>query len=340
MNRNESLVVIAVAERLETRVLFDAALTSSTPGMPDLDLSYDNGWSPEDNLTNRNNSAVEKELKFLVPGTIPGATVSLFIDGTLAATATAAAGTISTTLLTTPGAAATLADGTHLVTATLTEPGKDPSAPSAALSISIDTRQPRVTTASTFSVDPVQTAAFTADEPLRQSAVDSVPFIYSSSGQVNWGDVHVGYDDAAKQVRFTFPGYPHGLPDGDYRMVIGSINFEDAAGNRMATSVLIDFFVLAGDANRDRSVGPADFNILASHFGQTGQTFTTGDFDYDGTVGASDFNLLASRFGKTLGPPPPIAATSTLPQRNADIATVILAPVARKHMSLRRPSPL
>jgi hypothetical protein len=339
MSRNESLVI---AERLETRVLFTAALTSATPGTPDLDISYDNGWSPEDNLTNRNNSAVEKELKFLVPGTIPGATVSLFIDGTLAASATAADGTTSTTLLTTPGAAATLADGTHGVTTTLTEPGKDPSAPSAALSITIDTRRPQIAAPGTFAVEPVQTAAFTADEPLRESAVDSVPSIYSKSGQINWGDVHVGYDDAAKQVKLTFPGYPHGLPDGDYRVVIGSINFDDAAGNPLTSSFLIDFFVLAGDANRDRSVGPADFNILASHFGQTGQTFTAGDFDYDGSVGAGDFNLLASRFGTSLGPPPPqpLATTGTLRQRDTDAATVTLAPIARKRLTVRRPPPL
>jgi hypothetical protein len=62
--------------------------------------------------------------------------------------------------------------------------------------------------------------------------------------------------------------------------------------------------VLAGDADHDRTVGPSDFNLLASNFGKTGKTWSTGDFDYDGVVGPADFNLLASNFGKTLPPPP------------------------------------
>ena len=64
---------------------------------------------------------------------------------------------------------------------------------------------------------------------------------------------------------------------------------------------------LVGDADGDRSVGPGDFNLLASHFGQSGQRPATGDFDADGSVGPGDFNLLASQFGATL-PLPPTAA--------------------------------
>jgi hypothetical protein len=65
----------------------------------------------------------------------------------------------------------------------------------------------------------------------------------------------------------------------------------------------LDVFVLPGDADGDRTVGPGDFNILASHFGLGEQNWSTGDFDGDGLVGPSDFNLLASRFGTTLQGP-------------------------------------
>jgi hypothetical protein len=86
------------------------------------------------------------------------------------------------------------------------------------------------------------------------------------------------------------------------------------------------FYVLAGDADHDRTVGPGDFNILASNFGKTGQAWSTGDFDYDGVVGPGDFNILASQFGKTLAPP---AATLSAP--------VVHAPVisAKRNMSKR-----
>ena len=75
------------------------------------------------------------------------------------------------------------------------------------------------------------------------------------------------------------------------------------SGNGSAAKTYLNLFILVGDANHDRTVGPADFNVLASHFGQSGQSWATGDFDGDGTVGAGDFNLLASRFGTTLVTP-------------------------------------
>jgi autotransporter-associated beta strand protein len=56
---------------------------------------------------------------------------------------------------------------------------------------------------------------------------------------------------------------------------------------------------LPGDVNLDLVVGPGDFNLLASHFGQNGQTWSTGDLDGDGTVGPGDFNLLATNFGRS-----------------------------------------
>jgi hypothetical protein len=63
---------------------------------------------------------------------------------------------------------------------------------------------------------------------------------------------------------------------------------------------VLNFFVLKGDVNRNRSVGPEDFNLLASNFGLTGRTYGQGDLDGDGSVGPGDFNILASNFGHAL----------------------------------------
>jgi autotransporter-associated beta strand protein len=57
---------------------------------------------------------------------------------------------------------------------------------------------------------------------------------------------------------------------------------------------------LPGDVDLDDEVGPGDFNLLASNFGKTGQTWSTGDLDGDGLVGPADFNLLASSFGRSV----------------------------------------
>ena len=100
------------------------------------------------------------------------------------------------------------------------------------------------------------------------------------------------------------------LADGDYTVTFGSTGIENAQGMNLGGDRVRDFFFLQGDANRDRRVNLADFNILAANFGRAPRTFGQGDFSYDGTVNLIDFNLLASRFGAALAPGAPADATS------------------------------
>ena len=74
----------------------------------------------------------------------------------------------------------------------------------------------------------------------------------------------------------------------------------DTASNPSTAPFTFDFFVLAGDADRSRTVDTIDFNILATNFALSGKTFSQGDFDYSGTVDTIDFNLLANRFSQSL----------------------------------------
>ncbi|MGF1634938.1 MAG: S8 family serine peptidase [Phycisphaerae bacterium] len=93
------------------------------------------------------------------------------------------------------------------------------------------------------------------------------------------------------------------LPDGDYLLTLSQAGLSDLYGNQalMAEAFELPFFVMAGDADRDRSVSLADFNILASNFGRSDDpAFSEGDFNYDGMVGLEDFNILAGNFGKNL----------------------------------------
>jgi hypothetical protein len=62
------------------------------------------------------------------------------------------------------------------------------------------------------------------------------------------------------------------------------------------TSVLIKH-TFYGDANLDGQVNLADFNKLASNFGQSGRRWAHGDANFDGQVNLFDFNKLASNFG-------------------------------------------
>ena len=100
-------------------------------------------------------------------------------------------------------------------------------------------------------------------------------------------------------------GFASVLVDGNYRASIAPDGVTDIAGNTLASGASsFDFFILAADANRNRSVNLDDFTILAANFGQTGKVFTQGNFNYspDGRVNLDDFTILAAQFGKTLPP--------------------------------------
>jgi hypothetical protein len=104
------------------------------------------------------------------------------------------------------------------------------------------------------------------------------------------------------------------LPDGNYRVRLPSAAVIDAYGSPLAGGdFTFDFFVLAGDGNRDRRVGFEDLVILAQNYGRTGKTFSQGNFNYDagGKVDFEDLVLLAQRYGTTLAPPAAAAMTAS-----------------------------
>ena len=129
--------------------------------------------------------------------------------------------------------------------------------------------------------------------------------------------IAVTWDGKTNTARWTFPGFPGGLPDGNYRATIGAGTVLDPALNALSSSFATDFFVLAGDANHDRTVDFADLVVLAQHYKTTGggMTFDEGDFNYDGNVDFNDLVLLAQRYNTTLAAPTtsaPAAATATV----------------------------
>jgi Big-like domain-containing protein/dockerin type I repeat protein len=118
----------------------------------------------------------------------------------------------------------------------------------------------------------------------------------------------VDYDAATNTATFVFDG---ALPNGNYRATLAADAVADASGNPLAASFAADFFVLAGDVNRDRSVNGTDFAILAGNFGKSGIVYAGGDLNGDGFVNGSDFAILAGNFGRSV--PPPAAAVTRAP---------------------------
>jgi hypothetical protein len=136
----------------------------------------------------------------------------------------------------------------------------------------------------------------------------------TSNTLVARSNIAASYDSSTNTAHFTFPGYPNGvLFDGNYRGRILA-GLPDFFGNALPADASFDFFVLAGDANHDRTVDTLDFNALAANFGGTNKTFSQADFNYDGVVDTLDFNTLAANFGKTLpAPATAIAAAAAAP---------------------------
>jgi hypothetical protein len=114
------------------------------------------------------------------------------------------------------------------------------------------------------------------------------------------------YDPVTATVSFPLGA----LADGNYRATLKAGSVRDAAGNPLAADFALDFFVLAGDANRDRKVDFADLVVLAQNYGQSGKRFSEGDFGLDRNVGFADLVILAQRYNTTLPPPPDASDTA------------------------------
>jgi hypothetical protein len=114
---------------------------------------------------------------------------------------------------------------------------------------------------------------------------------------------------------------------------------QNTAGVVMPADHVFDFFVLAGDVNRNRAVDGSDFAILAGNFGRTAMTFAQGDLTGDGRVDGADFAILAGNFGRQVPPPPAVAVAlrapqSQPPQRRGAPAPAAPAPISKAR---RRP---
>ena len=118
----------------------------------------------------------------------------------------------------------------------------------------------------------------------------------------------IAYLSDRNLARFMLPE----LPEGYYRATLYAGSVRDSAGNKLARNQAWDFYVLAGDANRDRKVNIVDFSLVAAHYSRRA-TFTQGDFDYSGRVDADDLAVVLSRYQMRVNPSAAIIAQSRAP---------------------------
>jgi uncharacterized delta-60 repeat protein len=102
-------------------------------------------------------------------------------------------------------------------------------------------------------------------------------------------------------------------PDANYQVRIRANGVASSTGATNPAAInLPSFFILAGDANRDRTVNFDDLLILGRNYNQSGRTFSQGNFNHsaDGLANFDDLLILARRYGTTLALPPAAAAAS------------------------------
>jgi hypothetical protein len=121
--------------------------------------------------------------------------------------------------------------------------------------------------------------------------------------------ITLAWDAATNTATFTLPSE---LANGDYRATLTAVDVANAGfttldGDQSGAAggdYKLDFFVLMGDADRDRTVNLNDLIRLANPYGSTsGVSYSDGDFDSDGTVNLNDLIRLANNYGTTLGSP-------------------------------------
>ena len=332
----ETITTAAARSAVLGRVFdyFETAVSAApaVPAVPDLLAVADSGVSATDDLTNFNNASASKALRFAVAGTVAGATIRVYADGVLIGSATAVG---TTTTVVTSGTAA-LVDGVRQFAASQQEPGRSESSRTASLAVTVDATAPTLPATPVY-VYGAATArlelTFSEDVRASLSSVDLsvVPFPGGGGGTATVGEPAFPSATTAA-FGLTGPAASGRLANGWYRATLSAAGVADAAGNAAAADATLDFYELLGDLDRDKAVGFADFNILAAHYGKSGQTWATGDLNGDGSVGFEDFNLLAANYGKSVSatpPPMPAAAVvKTPPAKTPTTAPVKPVPVA------------
>lgn len=120
------------------------------------------------------------------------------------------------------------------------------------------------------------------------------------------------YDVALHRATITFN--PAIMSNGNYRLTIPAGTLPGQASLHQ-----LDFFILAGDANRDRVVDITDLGILATNWQQSPRTFSQGDFSYDGIVDITDLGLLATYWQNGVPASGAIMAGTALPPRRSTL---------------------
>ncbi len=303
----------------------DLAVTIDTaapapPAAPDLRASSDKGASNADNLTSDNAPVFDASA-----GNAPY--VRLFRDGILIGPQYPAAGAHDPDGL----GGVIQPDGTATYTMAAVDLAGNQSEFGPGLVVTVDRTLPVAGAGSfAFVSGPRKIVVTFGDDVSASLGVDDLVLSNMDTGAV-LAPIDVTYDRAANAAAFVLPDV---LPNGNYRAVLIGTGVCDSAGNMLDVggvaggNVTVEFYHLAGDADRSRDVGLNDLLILANHYGLSGVTWADGDFDGDGSVGLNDLLRLANNYGISLPAPGSAVPDAPLPDAASPDSAAPAAPTA------------
>jgi len=272
---------------------------------PDLVAAFDTGLLDDDNVTNLDNGTTGNVLQFTVGGTIAGATVKVYADGTEIGAATA---TGASTVVITNGEN-DLADGLHSITSRQTPPGSPESPDSAALIVRVDTQAPNavgdVVNEGQAQRSNVHWLTIRFDEPVNVSGVTALSVINDTTGETADIGNAVLLDNDTDEVGWDLWSTGTSLLEDGYQTAgLSTSGVTDVAGNPLAAEHQVLFHRLLGDLDGNCRVNFGDFSLLAQNFDPlAGEPHRTGDVNGDGRVNFGDFSTLSSHFDP-IGLPP------------------------------------
>jgi len=111
----------------------------------------------------------------------------------------------------------------------------------------------------------------------------------------------VSYNTTTNVATFTFPGFPNQiLPNGQYTATLvssaGTPNVTDPEGDPLLANSVVNFFVLAGDADHNGVIDFDDYSFIDNGFNNGRTGFVNGDFDYNGIVDFDDYSIIDNGF--------------------------------------------
>lgn len=149
------------------------------------------------------------------------------------------------------------------------------------------------------------------------SSVQYSDFVFTNNNTGQTFTPDGGFIDPT--YRIYSPSFSTPLPDGNYTAFIDKDNVTDVLGRTLVSDYTMNFFVLSGDVNRDRTVNFDDLLVVAQNYGKNQKSWSTGDVNYDQKVDFSDLLILAQKYGSTMTAPTLQLEPSAKKSRIADL---------------------